>query len=108
MPALIECPDCKLRIQKGDNPRGLAWHDCRSGAPASILALLRSTEPLDTAVATDALCRLILERSMVEGTPVAQLAVALKSLQSKGGGLGGPVGGADAEIARWLGGAQLS
>lgn len=29
VPVLVPCPSCKLPVQPGKNPDGLAWHDCQ-------------------------------------------------------------------------------
>ncbi|HEY6866259.1 MAG TPA: hypothetical protein VI792_03315 [Candidatus Eisenbacteria bacterium] len=28
VPELIVCPRCAIKVQRGDDPNGLAWHDC--------------------------------------------------------------------------------
>jgi hypothetical protein len=29
VPQLVACPECGLPIERGGNPKGVAWHDCR-------------------------------------------------------------------------------
>ena len=98
-PELVPCPDCKLLLERGTNPKGVAWHECRSGAEhVTLLEELRAAGELDTAKAKSALGKLVIEKALADGS-VQQLANAMKALG--GDGRKGREGGSSVEYERW-------
>lgn len=92
MPILRACPTCRVEIQPGKGPDGLAWHACRP--------------PVDGAgVTPEAALQVVLRRIVDEAAHAGprELAEFARVLLPRGGARGGgDTSGDGAELEAWL------
>jgi hypothetical protein len=88
IPALKDCPDCGLGIQKGRNPHGLAFHECRPRAPvnARIRRMLEGEGPLDEATVRDVALRAALSAIVEKPDSSSALLDLYRTLKTETGG----------------------
>lgn len=84
-PELVPCPDCRWLLEAGNNPKGVAWHECRPVVEIAALELLASEAALDEGRLKEVLSRLLLSAVLSgDGAKIGQLGVALKALGGDG------------------------